>query len=176
MPVAEMLKNVGLSEDDFCYELNSDIYYHWSGFGVTLETLCFDRVENLKAEIDKHLSSLTDKEERLEKFNLYKKHYKFVCDLKSWLLDKIIEESGINNLTDFETKQEAYRTKRREYISGWEQGKSWNADDLTDDPIKIPAELKRKAIEAWDYVITYRNLLFLPGKIFIYGGSKNELD
>ena len=47
MSVAEMLKNVGLSEDDFCYELNSDVYYHWSGFGVTLEALCSDRVKNL---------------------------------------------------------------------------------------------------------------------------------
>lgn len=109
--------------------------------------MLFSRVEDLKAEINKHLSSLTDKEERLEKFNLHKEHYKFICDFKSWLLDKIIEESGINNLTDFEERQDVYKAKRREYINGWEQGKQWCAHDLTDDPTKIPTNLRQKQLK-----------------------------
>lgn len=166
----EMLKDAGLPEDDFFYEIDRDIYYHWSGLGITVEALSFGRAVDFKAELNEHLSRLTDKEERLEKFNLYKGHYEFICDLRSWLLDKIIKESGINNLTDFEKRRDVYKAKRREYINGWEQGKQWCAHDLTDDTTKIPTDLRQKAIEAWDYIVTYRDTLFLPGKVFIYKG------
>lgn len=165
--IEKVFENVELSKDDFLYALDSDVYYHWSGFGITAEALLLGIAVDYKAELDKHLSRLTSKEERLEKFNLYKEHYKFICDFKDWLFNKIMEELDINNLTDYEEKQEAYKAKRREYISGWEPMKPWHANDLTSNPTKIPTVLRQKIVEAWDYVIAYRRVLFSYGKMVI---------
>lgn len=165
--IEAIFENMGLSRDDFLYELDRDVYYHWSGFRITVEALLLGSAVDFKAELDKHLSRLTDKKERLGKFNLYKEHYEFICDFKDWLLNKIIEELDINNLTDYEEKQEAYKAKRREYISGWEPMKSWHANDLTSDPTKIPTALRQKVIEAWDYVVTYRSVQFSHGKMVL---------
>lgn len=160
--VDKLLEKIGLSEDDFFYDVDTDILYHWSGVCITRDALISPASRwHLATELNLHLQSLPnkDKEEKLVQFRLYQKHYNFICEFKGWLMDRIIAEAGIKSiaptdtLRDFEVRQELYREKRREYIPGWEQGKKWHARDLTD---KVPTDLKQAVVEAWDFVITYQ--------------------
>lgn len=159
--MVDMFKRFGLSEDDFLYDFNSDIFYHWSGLSVTAEALEFSTPERqFNKWLSQHLETLSesDKNEKRDQLRTYQKHYLFILDFKDWLFNKIIEEMGLaySLLTDFDKRQELYREKRCEYINGWEPGKIWHPKDLTD---KVPRDLKQKAIEAWDYVLDYRAMM-----------------
>lgn len=163
----EQLEKIGLSENDFFYSFDTDTFYHWSGICASREALAFPTsLQQFRAELDQHLEGLPDKEDRLAQFRLYQKHYAFVCEFKDWLLNKIIDETGLESLDngDFEGRQQLYREKRREYITGWEQGQMWNAKDLTD---KVPVSLKQATIEAWDFVLSYQAELKASCKIAI---------
>ena len=63
--VNDYFQENGLSENDFLYDFNSDVFYHWSGLSITLEALEFSKSgHQFNKYLNQHLKTLSESDKK----------------------------------------------------------------------------------------------------------------